>query len=80
MTRDKDSDRLKQTNNNDRESRQSNLYLQCPSLIKQMVHGGPPGEGTNEALNLLLKRPWSTVVSLAPMDKQVNNIKYCLIT
>ena len=45
-----------------------------------MVHGGPPGEGTNEALNLLLKRPWSTVVGLAPMDKQVNNIKYCLVT
>lgn len=36
-----------------------------------MIHSGPAGGGTNEALNLLLKRPWNPVIGMVPMDKQV---------
>ena len=47
---------------------------QCPSLVEQMVHGLTPGEGSNEAVNLLLKRPWSVMVGMAQMDKHVSPV------
>ena len=47
---------------------------QCPVLVENMIHYSSLGEGTNEALRLLLKRPWNPVAGMASLDKHVSLI------
>jgi regulatory NSL complex subunit 3 len=47
------------------------LKSKCPALVEQMIHSSS-GEGVNEALKLLLKRPWNPAFGLPQIDKEIH--------
>ena len=46
------------------------LKSKSPVLVEHMIHSSVTREG-GEALGLLLKRPWSIVTGMEPVDRQV---------
>ncbi|XP_019864368.1 PREDICTED: KAT8 regulatory NSL complex subunit 3-like [Amphimedon queenslandica] len=48
------------------------LKTNCPGLVEQMIHIGLGGDGVNEALKLLLKRPWNPSIGMTNIDKQLH--------
>lgn len=48
------------------------LKSKSPVLVEHMIHSSVTREG-GEALGLLLKRPWSIVTGMEPVDRQVRS-------